>query len=178
MATCRYDRQTTASSHEPSESGPTPVPLLEHLIYASVATQHFGSTELAELLQKSRDSNEHRGLTGMLLHCDSDGSFFQVLEGEPAALDQLFQKIRLDQRHSHITLIVREPIDRRSFAEWSMGFSGVSLGALRKIRGHNDFFRKGSSFTELDAGRAKKLLVAFSEGNWRPKHLGATWKPA
>ena len=156
------------------ESGSIPVPSLEHIIYASVAAQHFGSSELAELLQKSRASNERLALTGMLLHCDSDGSFFQVLEGEPAALDQLFQKLLRDQRHSHVTLIVREPIAKRSFAEWSMGFSGVSQAKLRKIPGLNDFFRKGSSFTELDAGRAKKLLVAFSEGYWRPKHLDAT----
>jgi len=32
-----------------------------------------------------------------------------------------------------------------------MGFSGVSQAQLRKIPGLNDFFRKGSSFTELDA---------------------------
>jgi len=66
---------------------------------------------------KSRTSNERVALTGMLLHCDSDGSFFQVLEGEPAALDPLFQKISLDKRHSHVTLIIREPIAKRSFAE-------------------------------------------------------------
>ena len=157
----------------PSESGPIPLPSLEHIIYASVATQHFGSSELAELLQKSRASNERLGLTGILLHCDSDGSFFQVLEGEPAALDQLYQKILLDKRHSHVTLIVREPIAKRSFADWSMGFSGVSQAMLRKLPGFNDFFRKGSSFAELDAGRAKKFLAAFLEGYWRPKHLGA-----
>jgi hypothetical protein len=162
----------------PSEVWAIFVPLLEHIIYASVAAQHFGSSELAELLEKSRASNERLGLTGMLLHCDSDGSFFQVLEGEPAALDRLFQKLLLDKRHSHVTLIIREPIARRSFAEWSMGFSGVSQAKLRKIPGLNDFFRKGSSFTQLDAGRAKKLLVAFSEGSWRPKHLGATWTRA
>jgi hypothetical protein len=147
------------------------VPLLEHIIYASVATQRFGSAELAELLKKSRPSNERAGLTGMLLHCDSDGGFFQVLEGETAALDQLYQKILLDKRHAHVTLILREPIATRSFSEWSMGFSGVSPGMLREVPGLNDFFRKGSSFTELDAGRAKKLLVAFLEGYWRPKQL-------
>jgi hypothetical protein len=151
------------------------MPLLEHIVYASVAIQHFGPSELSELLQKSRSSNERLGLTGMLLHCDSDGSFFQVLEGEGEAIDLLFQKILSDKRHSHVTLIIREPISKRSFAEWSMGFSGVSQAILRKVPGLNDFFRKGSSFTELDAGRAKKLLVAFTEGNWRPKHLGAAW---
>ena len=154
------------------------MPALEHLIYASVAAQAFGAPQLAELLQKARASNELHGLTGMLLHSDADGSFFQVLEGEPAAISQLWQRILLDKRHSHLTLIIREPIPERSFAGWTMGFSSVSPEKLRKVPGLNDFFKKGSSFTELDAGRAKKLLSAFVEGHWRPNHLGATWKAA
>jgi hypothetical protein len=154
------------------------MPVLEHLIYASVANQAFGAPQLAELLQKARVSNELHGLTGMLLHSDADDSFFQVLEGESAAIDQLLQKLLLDKRHSHLTLIIREPISERSFADWTMGFSSVSQEKLRKIPGLNDFFRKGSSFTELDAGRAKKLLSAFVEGRWRPGHLGAPRKVA
>jgi Sensors of blue-light using FAD len=67
------------------------MPLLEHLIYASVAAQNFEALQLAELLQKARAANERRGLTGMLLHVDSDGSFFQVLEGETEAIDQLLE---------------------------------------------------------------------------------------
>jgi Sensors of blue-light using FAD len=146
---------------------------LEHIIYASVAAQDFGAPQLAELLQKARTANERLGLTGMLLHTDSDGSFFQVLEGEPSAIDQLLQKLNLDKRHSNLTLIIREPIAERAFAGWTMGFASVSPEKLRKIPGLNDFFRAGSCFTELDSGRAKKLLAAFAEGRWRPKHLGA-----
>jgi len=150
------------------------MPSLEHLIYASVAAEPFGASQLTELLEKARVSNERRGLTGMLLHCDSDGSFFQVLEGEGAAIDQLLERLLLDKRHSHLTKIIREQIAERSFEGWTMGFSSVSPEKLRKIAGLNDFFQKGSSFTDLDAGRAKKLLAAFTEGRWRPKHLGAT----
>jgi hypothetical protein len=150
------------------------MPSLEHLIYASVATQAFGASQLTQLLEKSRASNGRLGLTGMLLHSDSDGSFFQVIEGGHAAVDNLLQKLLLDGRHSHLTMIIREPIAERSFDGWTMGFSSVSPEKLRKIPGLNDFFQKGSSFTDLDAGRAKKLLAAFAEGRWRPKHLGAT----
>jgi Sensors of blue-light using FAD len=151
---------------------------LEHVIYASAATQEFGAPQLTELLNKARAANELTGLTGMLLHSDSDGSFFQVLEGEPAALDHLLQKLFQDKRHSHLTIIIREPIAKRAFADWTMGFASVSPEKLRKIPGLNDFFRGGSCFTELDSGRAKKLLAAFSEGRWRPKHLGARWTAA
>ena len=154
------------------------MPAMEHVIYASAATGEFGAPQLAELLEKSRTANEHAGLTGMLLHCETDGSFFQVLEGEPEAIDRLLNKLREDNRHSHLTIIIREPIAERDFTNWTMGFASVSPEKLRKIPGLNDFFRDGSCFSELDPGRAKKLLAAFAEGRWRPKQLGAKWTAA
>jgi hypothetical protein len=148
---------------------------MEHVIYASVATGQLGAPQLAELLEKARDANQLLGLTGMLLHSDADGSFFQVLEGEPEAIDRLLAKIHADKRHCHLTIIIREPIAERAFAEWTMGFASVSAEKLSKIPGLNDFFREGSCLTALDSGRAKKLLAAFAKGRWRPKDLGATW---
>ncbi len=153
--------------------GEIDMPAMEHVIYASAATTELGAPELAELLAKARTANERAGLTGMLLHSDADGSFFQVLEGETEAIDRLLSKLRADQRHSHLTIIIREPILQRDFADWTMGFASVSPEKLRKIPGLNDFFSGGSCFADLDAGRAKKLLAAFSDGRWRPKHLGA-----
>ncbi len=143
------------------------MPRIIHLIYASVATQDVGTAELTALLQKSRETNERLGLTGMLLF--SEGNFFQVLEGEGTAVNQLYEKIIRDKRHAQCTLIIREPIAKRSFGNWSMGFSRISPGELRNIVGLNDFFHDGSCFTKLDAGRAKKLLGAFARGSWRAK---------
>lgn len=142
---------------------------LIHLIYASVATLDFGEAQLAELLQQSREANKRLGLTGILLY--SEGSFFQVLEGEPTVVDQLYERIIADKRHERAILIIREPIAKRSFGSWSMGFSRISRKQLRNVEGLNDFFHSGSCFIQLDAGRAKKLLAAFGEGCWRAKHL-------
>lgn len=143
---------------------------LIHLIYASCATRELGPNGLTDILQKSRELNKPLNITGMLLH--SDGNFFQVLEGEAAPVDALYEKLNLDKRHQQLTLIIREPIAKRSFAEWSMGFSSATPEELANIDGLNDFFEAGSCFSELDAGRAKKLLAAFAEGRWRVKLLG------
>ena len=144
---------------------------LIHLIYASVATQDFKIEQLTDLLQQAREANERVGLTGILLY--SDGSFFQVLEGEPSVIDQLYQKLLLDKRHTQLTVIIKEPIAKRSFESWSMGFSSVSPEELTKIDGLNDFFENGSCFLQLDAGLTKKLLAAFAEGRWRVKLSGS-----
>jgi hypothetical protein len=146
------------------------MPSLIHLIYASVATQEFGAEQLTFLLQQSREPNVRASLTGMLLY--SDGNFFQVLEGEPEEVDKLYKKLQQDKRHAQLTLIIREPIAKRDFGSWSMGFSSVSPKELMKINGLNDFFDSGSCFSQLDAGRAKKLLAAFAEGRWRAKLTG------
>jgi hypothetical protein len=52
--------------------------------------------------------NKPLGITGMFLY--SDGSFFQVLEGEAATVDALYEKLDRDKRHQQLTLIIREPI--------------------------------------------------------------------
>ncbi len=138
---------------------------LIHLIYASAATVPFDRAELDQLLATARRHNAAVGVSGMLLYLD--GSFFQVLEGDEAAVERLYDHIAKDRRHAQITKIIREPIAERTFAEWTMGFGDVDARDLRTIDGLNDFFRGGSCLHQLDNGRARKLLDAFAKGRWR-----------
>ncbi len=147
------------------------MPDLMHCIYASAAVRHFETAELTELLQAARKHNEAAGLTGMLLY--TEGSFFQVLEGPPDAVEALYARIERDKRHDHVTKIVAEAIPSRSFAQWTMGFSQLSRKDLALISGANDFFSDSSCFLDLDSGRAKKLLSAFRNGRWRKTLSGA-----
>ena len=142
-----------------------------HCIYASAATRHFETAELKALLQAARQHNDAAGLTGMLLY--TEGSFFQVLEGVPDAVEALYARIELDKRHENVTKIVSEAIPDRSFASWTMGFSQISRKELALIADTNDFFSGSSCFLGLDSGRAKKLLSAFREGRWRKTLAGA-----
>jgi hypothetical protein len=142
-----------------------------HCVYASAATHQFEAAELTALLEQARRHNDAAGLTGMLLH--TEGSFFQVLEGVPDAVEALYARIELDKRHEQVTKIVSEAIPHRSFAHWTMGFTQVSRKDLALISGTNDFFSGSSCFLGLDSGRAKKLLAAFREGRWRKALAGA-----
>lgn len=144
---------------------------LIHLIYASAATSRLTVQDLAQLLERSRERNAQLGLTGMLLY--ADGSFFQVLEGPGEVVLGLYQKIESDARHMQVTRIISEPIPRRYFSEWSMGFSDLSAKALAQAPGSNDFFGKAQSFNDVSYGRAKKLLAAFAGGRWRSDRQGA-----
>lgn len=140
-----------------------------HLAYSSAATRALEPRDLLDLLAVARKKNEEQGITGMLLYINE--SFFQVLEGDEAVLHPLYEKIHRDDRHTNVIKLIEEPIEKRAFAKWSMGYANVTRSELSKIRGLNDFFTHGSSFHDLEAGRAKLLLEAFREGKWR-RRLG------
>ena len=138
---------------------------LTHVIYASKALKYFSKNDIVELLSRARKNNSSQQITGMLLY--DHGSFFQVIEGEETVIQALFDKISQDKRHGQITTIISEPIRKRQFGEWSMGYASVSSSELGKIEGMNDFFDGSDSLSKIDQGRAKKLLKAFAQGRWR-----------
>ncbi|MBG6081155.1 BLUF domain-containing protein [Rubrivivax gelatinosus] len=139
---------------------------LTHCIYASAACEPFDAATLRDMLADSRLRNERNGITGMLLY--ADGSFFQVIEGPAQAVSELFARIVADPRHEQVTRIIEEPIPRRSFGNWSMGFPTDSED-LSQLPGFNDFFGSAGCLAQLDVGRARKLLAAFGAGRWRQR---------
>lgn len=135
------------------------------LAYSSAGTHHFEQSELVDLLAFARDFNSRNGLTGMLLYIDE--SFFQILEGDPKTLHDLYYRIEQDTRHTHVIKLIEIPIEKRTFSEWSMGFGKVTRADLATIPGLNDFFGRGSVFSDLEPGKAQVLLEAFRDGKWR-----------
>lgn len=138
---------------------------LIHLIYASKAAVDFSDRDIVELLSKSRKNNHSLGLTGMLLF--DNGSFLQVLEGVEESVNTLFKEISRDKRHANIVKIITETIPERHFNDWSMGYASISRKELEEIEGMNDFFRGSTCLADIDKGRAKKIITAFSNGRWR-----------
>jgi hypothetical protein len=138
---------------------------LIHCIYTSAENHDFTPAEVQAVLKVSRENNERLGVTGMLLY--EAGSFFQVLEGEKDVVEKLFEAISRDKRHDKVLKLIVEPIESRSFSEWTMGYAGVSREELSSVNGLNDFFSCGKCYSDLDQGRAKLLLAAFKDGRWR-----------
>lgn len=89
-------------------------------LYSSNAAAPMSSADLAALLEQSRAANRDRAITGMLLY--DRGRFIQILEGPLDAVRDLLDRIREDPRHTGMRLLMDEMIERRQFAEWSMGF--------------------------------------------------------
>jgi hypothetical protein len=139
-------------------------------VYASKATSTFHESMIPAVLERSRANNAASGITGMLLYME--GNFFQVLEGPEAAVDAVFGRIGRDDRHGRVTRIIREPIARRDFSDWTMGFQTLEVADLGELLGENDFFDARSCVEQLNRGRARKLLEAFAKGRWNAASTG------
>ncbi|OYW56709.1 MAG: blue light sensor protein [Hyphomicrobium sp. 32-62-53] len=108
--------------------------------YISSASPPMSTEELLTLLQKCRENNAGRGVTGMLLY--ANGTFLQVLEGAEEVVDELVEIIKKDPRHKNIQMLYRKPIERREYSDWSMGFRRLSDKDLKEVEGLRDFSEK------------------------------------
>lgn len=134
---------------------------LIQLIYVSRAVDELPEEELDAILNSSVRHNKPQGVTGLLLYAKS--SFMQVLEGDEAAVDETFGRIRGDRRHTDIYVLDRGPIEARSFDHWHMGFKRLSASDLAAFPDYAPFFQQGFDPTSIGAhpGLALDMLLNF-----------------
>ena len=106
-----------------------------HLAYISKASHPMTRHELVNLLAKAKGKNERNGITGLLLH--KNGRFVQVLEGEEDVVRPLYDLIRLDHRHTEVTILIEESIAERQFFDWSMGFHDLDSSDILGLYGNS-----------------------------------------
>jgi len=98
--------------------------MLVRLMYASRAIPAVDQDELIAIVRKSKSNNPKLGVTGVL--CFSEGIFLQALEGGRSAVNQLYNRIAADPRHTQVELLNYSEIGERRFAGWSMGQVNLS----------------------------------------------------
>lgn len=136
---------------------------MRSLVYASRALHSFDSKELLELLTDARARNHDHGVTGMLVYAAS--SFLQLIEGDDDQVEVIWDRIRLDPRHSDLRVLNDGPASVRLFGEWSMGFEHPDQGLLEEsLPG----YRAGSVYPFVDsqlvsaADTAATLLTLYA----------------
>lgn len=65
----------------------------------------------------------------------------QVLEGPEEAVESLFKTIRADPRHKDVTVLSREQISTRQFANWEMAFQNLDNPAIKNEPGYSQFLQ-------------------------------------
>ncbi|HSG02596.1 MAG TPA: BLUF domain-containing protein [Marinobacterium sp.] len=89
-------------------------------IYASTKNDDLTRDDIEGILLESRSNNARSEITGLL--CFSHKHFLQCLEGDRAQINELYNRITRDSRHTDPFIIDYSEIDERSFSSWSMGF--------------------------------------------------------
>ena len=79
--------------------------------------------EVESILAAATRNNPSIDVTGALLY--SGGYFCQTIEGPEDSIEELFETIQMDGRHSDVTVLHFEPIEERGFSDWSMAFAGI-----------------------------------------------------
>ncbi|MEL6983137.1 MAG: BLUF domain-containing protein [Actinomycetota bacterium] len=146
-------------------------PVLQ-MIYASSETMAFSDQDLLDLLEQTRTANAERNVTGLLLY--HDGSFIQVLEGEPSVVRALYDKIVTDPRHHNERVIWEGEQDERSFNDWSMDFHRVD-DPEELPEGVIDFLRTGSlDHVDHPDNLVRQVLLGFRDGAYHRGRAGVT----
>jgi hypothetical protein len=113
------------------------------LVYYSISNTEITSEILSDILITSRDFNSKNNVTGCLLYHNK--VFLQLLEGEKETVENLFEKIKEDKRHSNIILVVKEGVNKRLFTDWSMAFHELNSSKMSI----NQFIKDINFFTDI-----------------------------
>ncbi|WP_135502569.1 BLUF domain-containing protein [Roseovarius aestuariivivens] len=90
---------------------------LRQLVYAS-RPFGFDDAMLAGILLDARRCNARDDITGALI-CRAD-LYLQMLEGPEAAVEECYDRIRQDDRHTEARRLLDRPIKTRLFPGWAM----------------------------------------------------------
>ena len=140
-------------------------PHLARIGYASALDHELSRGVLDAQLSGWRRLNARRGITGFfLVHRES---VFQVLEGFPGVVHELYETIASDARHRFVAKLVDEPITRRSFGDWSMGNARLVHTELAASQLLRPFFDPAFRYWHCDEDMGRALISAFTTGSWR-----------
>lgn len=100
---------------------------------SALPTGEDTEAEVRRILDVSRRNNAQADITGALLY--THGCFAQILEGGYAAVEQTFERIQTDERHTAIVPLQCELVSERGFGPWSMAYVGRDTNAIADALG-------------------------------------------
>ncbi len=83
------------------------------IAYVSTAHPDLQEHEINDNMVKTNKFNNDEKITGILLY--NERNFFQLLEGEKETIQNLYEKIKQDNRHKDIIKILEKPVFKSSF---------------------------------------------------------------
>jgi hypothetical protein len=104
--------------------GSMEAPSLKRITYLSTAVCQFDHAQLQELAMHAAKNNAKHQITGVMYY--KGGEFLQVIEGPSEAIDDLWSRLRQDDRHTWLEALWIEDNVQRSFTGWNMGLCDLN----------------------------------------------------
>lgn len=120
--------------------------------------------DLKSLSNQSAKFNKENDITGMLVYVEgrsaksTEGRFMQILEGSRFMVQRVFSKIKEDRRHHKIVVLKEEPISRREFRVWNVGFEILDLDKDGRLK---EFFHLDSHVLKSEEFKATNGPLLF-----------------
>ena len=110
---------------------------LRQILYTSQSSPPMAEIGCRNILAKSRENNRRDDITGLLVLLPN-GTFVQILEGEPSTLQSAMRRIERDPRHNNVGVVFDIEVPQRSFADWEMGFRAPGEDDVADMAGHRN----------------------------------------
>lgn len=92
--------------------------MVKQLIYKSQSVTMITPELIEDVLFAAARFNEQHDITGILLY--SEDVFLQLIEGAPADIDELHNRILADERHRNVQTVYLGYAEERSYPDWRM----------------------------------------------------------
>ncbi len=87
-----------------------------------------------QILGQAHANNPCHGITGVLYY--GNLHFFQCLEGKQSAVMDMYNKVKNDHRHTHVTPLITMTLKTRVFDSWSMKFIDSNKAIMNFFQQH------------------------------------------
>lgn len=122
-----------------------------------ISQSRIDRSQVDELVSASLSNNYKSGITGGMIF--TGRLFAQIIEGPADAVNDLIDKIAMDDRHSGFKILVKEAVDERAYRDWNMGYVILPFADQAITPLFED------SYSPLQLAKLRQILLASIQRN-------------
>ncbi|NID12900.1 BLUF domain-containing protein [Fibrivirga algicola] len=135
------------------------------ITYFSTAAESTTDQDILDIVEFSRKKNARLNITGVLLYIN--GSIVQVLEGQQLAVEDVYKSIKADPRHTNVRTAINQPIARRLFSHWYMGYETLTTQQYEEVSTIISMDPQAESTPDAKDSVILRMLKGFFDMNRR-----------